>query len=151
MMDAKTLKEKFKLTDEDLKKPLPWPQNGPNPSGKAQNSISSCSRNVRIAVISITRLISIVRNAKAIITNGYRPRVGPTLYAFAVNEVGVPFPFMPDLPYVTALIDLKEGPRMLSTIVECDLKDIKNGMELEVVFEDVSPEYSLPKWRPVKK
>jgi hypothetical protein len=40
---------------------------------------------------------------------------------------------------------------MVSTIVECDLKDIKNGMELEVVFDDVSPECSLPKWRPVKK
>jgi uncharacterized protein len=58
---------------------------------------------------------------------------------------------MPDLPYVTALIDLKEGPRMVSTIVGCDFKDIKNGMQLEVVFDDVSPEYRLPKWRPVKK
>jgi uncharacterized OB-fold protein len=58
---------------------------------------------------------------------------------------------MPDLPYVTALVDLKEGPRMISTIVECDLKEIKNGMELEVVFDDVSPEYSLPKWRPIRK
>jgi uncharacterized OB-fold protein len=74
-----------------------------------------------------------------------------TLYAFAINEIGVPFPFMPDLPYVTALVDLKEGPRMLSTIVECDLKDIKNGMELEVIFDDVSPEISLPKWKPIRK
>ena len=73
-----------------------------------------------------------------------------TLYAFAVNEYGVPFPFMPDLPYAVALVDLKEGPRMISNIVECDLKELKNGMELEVIFEDVSEQISLPKWRPVK-
>jgi TusA-related sulfurtransferase len=40
---------------------------------------------------------------------------------------------------------------MLSTIVECDLKDIKNGMELEVIFDDVSLEISLPKWKPLRK
>ena len=40
---------------------------------------------------------------------------------------------------------------MLSTIVDCDFKDIKNGMALEAVFDDVSTEISLPKWKPAKK
>ena len=73
------------------------------------------------------------------------------LYGFGINERGVPFPFMADLPYVNAFIDLDEGVRMISNIVECDPKDLKNGMRVEVVFEDVTPEISLPKWRPVKK
>ena len=85
------------------------------------------------------------------VVSGNRRIISINASSFAVNEVGVPFPLMPDLPYVTALVDLKEGPRMISTIVECDFKDLRNGMDLEVVFDDISPEFALPKWRPVKK
>lgn len=71
-----------------------------------------------------------------------------TLYAYAVNTYGVPFPFMEDLPYVLGLIDLPEGPRMISNVVGCAAEDLKNGMELKVVFDRVSPDIVLPKWRP---
>ena len=40
---------------------------------------------------------------------------------------------------------------MISNIVECDHSQLKNGMALEVVFDDVSDEFTLPKWRPAKK
>ncbi|RJP34044.1 MAG: Zn-ribbon domain-containing OB-fold protein [Actinobacteria bacterium] len=71
-----------------------------------------------------------------------------TLYAYAVNHFGVPFPFWDDMPYVLAMVDLPEGPRMISNIVECDIEKLANGMELEVVFDDVSGEITLPKWKP---
>jgi hypothetical protein len=63
----------------------------------------------------------------------------------------VPFPFWDDMPYVVAMIDLDEGVRMISNIVKCDHDKLKNGMELEVVFDDVSDEFTLPKWMPVTK
>ena len=40
---------------------------------------------------------------------------------------------------------------MLSNYRRLRFEGIKNGMELEVVFDDVSPEISLPKWKPVRK
>jgi uncharacterized OB-fold protein len=55
------------------------------------------------------------------------------------------------MPYVVAMIDLDEGVRMISNIVKCDHDKLKNGMELEVVFDDVSDEFTLPKWMPVTK
>jgi uncharacterized OB-fold protein len=61
----------------------------------------------------------------------------------------VPFPFWADLPYVTAIVELAEGVRMISNIVECDHDSLRNGMELEVVFDDVSDEFTLAKWKPV--
>jgi uncharacterized OB-fold protein len=73
------------------------------------------------------------------------------LVAYAINTYMVPFPFWDDMPYVVAMIDLDEGVRMISNIVECDHDQLKNGMELEVVFDDVSDEFTLPKWRPVTK
>jgi uncharacterized protein len=150
-MDAKTLKEKFKLNDEDLRKPLPVATKWSKPfwEGAKKHKLllktcQDCGHIDHPPYLYCTECQS--DHSEWVQASGRS-----TLYAFAVNEVGVPFPFMPDLPYVTALIDLKEGPRMVSTIVECDLKDIKNGMELEVVFDDVSREYSLPKWRPIRK
>jgi hypothetical protein len=73
------------------------------------------------------------------------------LVAYAINTYMVPFPFWDDMPYVVAMIDLEEGVRMISNIVECDHDKLKNGMALEVVFDDVSDEFTLPKWRPVTK
>ena len=70
------------------------------------------------------------------------------LYAFAVNTYGVPFSFVADLPYVTALVDLPEGPRMISNVVGCAPGELRNGMDLEVVFERVDGDVVLPKWRP---
>ena len=150
-MDAGELKAKLHLTDEDLKKPLPRPATWSKTfwEGTKQHKLllktcKSCGHIDHPPYLYCTECLSdesvwVEASGKA------------TLYAFAVNEYGVPFAFMPDLPYVTALVDLPEGPRMLSNIVECDPRGLKNGMELEVVFEEMSPEITLPKWRPVKK
>lgn len=150
-MDAKTMKEKFKLTDEDLKKPLPVPSKWSKPFWNATRegklllkTCRECGHIDHPPYLYCTKCGS--DNCEWVKASGKA-----TLYAFAINEYGVPFPFMPDLPYVTALVDLKEGPRMLSNVVECDPKELTNGMELEVVFEELSPDITLPKWRPVKR
>ena len=52
------------------------------------------------------------------------------LAAYAINAFAVPFQFRDDLQYVVALIDLHEGPRMISNIAECDPDKLENGMEL---------------------
>ena len=38
-----------------------------------------------------------------------------------------------------------------SNIVECDQDKLENGMDLEVVWDDVSEDISLPKWKPAGK
>jgi len=52
---------------------------------------------------------------------------------------------------VTALVDVEEGPRMITNIVECNPDELKNGMALEIVFEERSPEFTLPQFRPVER
>ena len=59
--------------------------------------------------------------------------------------------FKDDLPYNVALIELEEGPKMYSNIVGIPTSEIKVDMPVEVVFEDVTPDFSLPKFRPRKK
>ncbi len=37
-------------------------------------------------------------------------------------------------PYVLAIIELNEGPKLTAQIVECDIKDVGIGMPVEMVF-----------------
>jgi uncharacterized OB-fold protein len=58
--------------------------------------------------------------------------------------------FTADLPYTIAYVDLEEGVRMMTRIVECDPEDIRIGMDVEVVFHTLNEEFALPFFRPVK-
>jgi uncharacterized OB-fold protein len=49
-----------------------------------------------------------------------------------------------------AYVELDEGVRMLTNIVECKPEDVKIGMPVEVTFEDATPEISIPLFRPAK-
>ena len=53
-----------------------------------------------------------------------------------------------DIPYAVVVVELEEGPRMITNLVNCRIEDIKMGMPVEVVFDDVTEEVSLPKFRP---
>jgi len=53
------------------------------------------------------------------------------------------------IPYNVSLIDLDEGGRIVSNVVDCPPDEVRIGMAVEVVYEDL-PEYTLPKFRPVK-
>jgi hypothetical protein len=53
-----------------------------------------------------------------------------------------------DVPYLVGLIDLEEGARMASNIIGCAPEDVSAGMEVDVVFEKVSEEVTLPKFKP---
>ena len=54
-------------------------------------------------------------------------------------------------PYAIALVELDEGVRMMSNIVECEQtpEALTLDMTLEVTFEKLSEEISLPVFRPV--
>ena len=54
-------------------------------------------------------------------------------------------------PYVIAIVELEEGPRMMTNLVGVapDPAAIRIGMPVEVVFEDISPEIALPRFRPI--
>ena len=54
-----------------------------------------------------------------------------------------------DVPYVVALIQLEEGPTMMSNIVNCDPDSIVSGMGVEVVFENWTNEITMPQFQPV--
>ena len=72
-----------------------------------------------------------------------------TIYSFTVVESNAPSPFVPDMPFVIAVVILEEGVRMLSNIVDCDLDALKCDQAVEVTFEKLNDEFTLPKFKPV--
>jgi uncharacterized OB-fold protein len=70
------------------------------------------------------------------------------VYTYTVTFSGAEERFSDDYPYVLALVDLDEGIRVMSNIVDCDPKEVKIGMEVKVVFKKISEDFSLPLFRP---
>ncbi|MDY6892656.1 MAG: Zn-ribbon domain-containing OB-fold protein [Chloroflexota bacterium] len=58
--------------------------------------------------------------------------------------------FAADVPYVYAIIELAEGPKVNSNVVECNPDDVVCDMLVEAVFDDVTPEVTLVKFKPAK-
>ncbi|MFK7896260.1 MAG: Zn-ribbon domain-containing OB-fold protein [Myxococcota bacterium] len=52
-----------------------------------------------------------------------------------------------EVPYIVAVVELEEGWHMLSNLTEVAPEAVEIGMPLEVVFEERSPEITLPLFR----
>jgi uncharacterized OB-fold protein len=52
------------------------------------------------------------------------------------------------VPYVVAIVELEEGPRLLSNIVGITPDAVACEMPVTVVFDDVGDDVSVPKFRP---
>ena len=51
-------------------------------------------------------------------------------------------------PYNVAVVELDEGPRLHTNVVDCPNEALHVGMPVEVVFVKVDDEVTLPKFRP---
>ena len=72
------------------------------------------------------------------------------LHSYTITMYGVEEKFAEDLPFVLALVDLDEGIRVMSRVVNCEHEDIKCDMPVEVVFEDITEEFTLFYFQPAR-
>ncbi|MCZ6558602.1 MAG: Zn-ribbon domain-containing OB-fold protein [SAR324 cluster bacterium] len=68
------------------------------------------------------------------------------IYSFTVARRPAGPAFKEDVPYVIVLVDLKEGPRMLSNLVTDDVDGVRIGQRVKVMFDEVTDEITLPKF-----
>ena len=59
--------------------------------------------------------------------------------------------FNADTPYNVVIVELAEGPRLHSQVIDCPAEDISIGMPVEAVFERVNDDVTLPKFRPCRE
>ncbi len=73
-----------------------------------------------------------------------------TVYSFVVFRQAFHPAWAADVPYNAAYVKLEEGPLLLTRIVGCGNDEIAVGQAVEVVFDDVGPDVTLPEFRPVR-
>jgi uncharacterized OB-fold protein len=74
-----------------------------------------------------------------------------TVYSHTLVQNNPPSAFMEDLPFTIAIVELEEGVRMMTNIVECDPEAVHCEMPVEVTFERLTDEITLPKFKPLAK
>ena len=70
-----------------------------------------------------------------------------TIFSFNVMHQVYHPAFATEVPYAVVVVQLAEGPKLISNLVDCPVEEIHIGMPVEVVFERVSPAVTLPKFR----
>ncbi|MET8680092.1 Zn-ribbon domain-containing OB-fold protein [Streptomyces sp. NPDC004647] len=75
-----------------------------------------------------------------------------TLYTWSVVHRNDLPPFGERVPYVAAVVDLAEGPRMMTEVVDCVpvALTLAVGLDLEVAFRREAEEITVPVFRPAR-
>lgn len=71
-----------------------------------------------------------------------------TIYSYTVVEAYPPSAFADEVPFVIAIVQLDEGPRMMTNIVGADPDSVHCDMRVAVDFQAISDEITLPVFRP---
>jgi uncharacterized OB-fold protein len=69
-----------------------------------------------------------------------------TIYSFIVVHQRYDPSFAGDLPYNVAVVQLEEGPRLVTNIVGIPNDALTIGMTVQVTYDDVTEELTLPKF-----
>lgn len=80
---------------------------------------------------------------------GWREATGAgTVYTYTVVRHPTHFAFADKIPYVLALVELAEGPRLVTAITDCPPDEVRVGLPVRVVFREVSDGVTLPYFEP---
>ena len=71
-----------------------------------------------------------------------------TVHTFTVTHQNQAPPFRGFTPYVLAYVELEEGPRVLTNVVDCDRDAVRVGMPVVVDFGEAQGEIAVPRFRP---
>ena len=70
------------------------------------------------------------------------------VFTFAVYHVAFHPGFKDALPYIVADVELEEGPRLVTNIIDCPVEKVKCDLPVVVAWHDINDEFTLPKFRP---
>ncbi len=71
-----------------------------------------------------------------------------SVYSFTIAQQATHHGFAEEVPYVIAIVELDEGPRLTTNITGCKPEAVRIGMPVVASFDDVTPEMTLVKFRP---
>jgi len=70
------------------------------------------------------------------------------LYSYTVVYHATHAAMADKVPYIAALIELDEGPRVLTNLRNCAEEDARVGMPVRLIFEPLTDDITLPQFEP---
>ena len=70
-----------------------------------------------------------------------------TLYTYSIVHVNDLPPFADRVPYVAAVVELDEGPRVMTNVEGVAFDDLRVDMPLVVAFKPISDDVTIPVFR----
>lgn len=70
------------------------------------------------------------------------------VYSYTVVRRAMHPAFQAEVPYVFAIIELEEGVRLPSNVINCRPEDLRVDMPVKAVYHDVTSEITLLKFEP---
>jgi uncharacterized protein len=84
-------------------------------------------------------------NCRSLKTGSQESTGRGTVYSWILSH----HPTEPDAePRIVVLVDLEEGVRLVSNLIDVELSEVDNGMEVEVCFRTFEGGVTLPQFRP---
>jgi uncharacterized OB-fold protein len=74
-----------------------------------------------------------------------------TVYSWIVVHHPVDKRLAAEVPFIVALVELAEGPRMVGRLVGCDRNEVKAGMPVTVQYDEVDGELTLLNFTPERQ
>lgn len=71
-----------------------------------------------------------------------------TLYTYSTVYMNDLHPFKERLPYVAAIVELDEGPRLMTNMEDCEPADLEVGMPVTVGFRPITDDFTATIFRP---
>lgn len=72
------------------------------------------------------------------------------IYSFGVYHRVYHQGFEDEVPYVVAVVELDEGPRIVTNVINQPAEELECDVPVEVVFEDVTEDTTLYKFQPAR-
>ena len=73
-----------------------------------------------------------------------------TLYTYSIVYMNDLPPFKDDLPYVAAVVELTEGPRVMTRLVDCSLDELMVGMPVTMTTARLTDDITIPLFTPAR-
>lgn len=73
-----------------------------------------------------------------------------TLYTYSVVHVNDLAPFKDELPYIAAVVQLADGPRVMTRLVDCTAAELRVGMPVTMTTARLTDDITIPLFTPAR-
>ncbi len=117
-------------------------------SGGCARTVNSISSVAEVAASFATCLATCVHDAARQTIPGNPAAARARFFSWTVTHQALHPAFAADVPFVAAVVELEEGVRMATRLVDCERDRLALDLPVDLAFELIGGDFRLPVFRP---